>query len=185
MLARPSREGIGLIIADMAYRRVGVDRLEAAERHRQPSAVAFLPVSGRGPLFRFDARPTVGEPQRWLPVAAVAHELEPFAVAHKPARDAQGTDQDSVRWALVVEREAFAVVSDRMDALREREEAAGVAARLGRTPADVVGGHRRVLCERMEDVGQHELLMLLLVIQADLEGEPHFAQLLGSRVADE
>src|SRR5262249_61319264 len=97
MLARPSREGIGLVIADMAYRRVGVDRLEAAERHRQPSAVAFLPVSGRGPLFRFDARPTVGEPQRWLPVAAVADELEPLAVEHEPARGVLPAAQSAAR----------------------------------------------------------------------------------------
>ena len=69
---------------------------------------------------------------------------------------------------LVVEMKAVALVPDQMNAGRN----IGIAALAGRRrhlPAVVINRIGRVLREGMQDVGQQQFLMLLLVMQADLE----------------
>ena len=69
---------------------------------------------------------------------------------------------------LVVEMKAVALVPDQMDAGRD----IGIATLAGRRrhrPAIVINRMGRVLRKGMQDVGQQQFLMLLLVMQPDLE----------------
>src|SRR4029450_5512894 len=49
MLAAPAREGIGLVIADMADRGARIDRLRSRERHDVPFARYLAPGAGGPP----------------------------------------------------------------------------------------------------------------------------------------
>src|SRR5579885_428695 len=75
MLAGPARERVGLEIADMANRRVRIDRFQSAERKLMPFAVDFPPVKRRFPRFRLHRVPAVGKPESRRLVAAVPHEF--------------------------------------------------------------------------------------------------------------
>src|SRR5450631_3915926 len=71
MLAAPARERVGLVIADMADRAGGIDRLQSAQRHDVPFAGYLAPMAGRLPLFVAGGRETIHQPQRWRRVAAI------------------------------------------------------------------------------------------------------------------
>src|SRR5882762_9541102 len=62
MLAAPARERVGLIIADVADRGGGVDRLQSGERHDVPFARYLAPVAGRLPLLVVYGREPVHQP---------------------------------------------------------------------------------------------------------------------------
>ncbi len=88
-------------------------------------------------------------------------------------------EPDAVRRPLVVERERVAVVPDASDAGRPFDEARG---RRRRPPLErrgrAIRGSQRILPEVMLQVGQQQLLVLLLVMQSELDevelrgGEP-------------
>ena len=127
------------------------------------------PIARRVPALRFDRRPAVGQPKRRRGVAAVGHEFEPLAVGDERARDAHRLQQHLMRRPFVVEREACAVVADGVNA-GDQTVFAGVGARAVRPlPVPIVGRMRRVLRKGVQDIGQHQLLMLLLVMQPDLD----------------
>ena len=171
MLAGPAREGVGFVIAHMHDRRRRIDRLQARQRHRVPRAVDFAPVARRVPVLGLHLGPAVGQPQRRRRVAAVAHELEPLAVGDEMARDTHSCDQHLVPRRLVVEAEAVAVVADGWmpDGTRRSRRAPSWTWPRRRLPVGVVGRIGRVLREGVQDVGEQQLLMLLLVMQPDLE----------------
>src|SRR6202166_4236630 len=62
MLAAPARERIGLVVADMADRRGGIDRLQSGQGHYLPFAVDFAPMTGRLPGFVACGCKTVHQP---------------------------------------------------------------------------------------------------------------------------
>ena len=74
-------------------------------------------------------------------------------------------------WAFVVPGVAVAVVADRADAALEFDPADRVVASAGfdRPLRRLISRPQRVGGEEREDVGQKQLLMLLLVIDADLD----------------
>ncbi len=76
---------------------------------------------------------------------------------------------------LVVEMKSFARMPDQMNAGRNIG-IAFAAARYGRFPGGVIGRMGRVLREGMQDVGQQQFLMLLLVMQTDFENRENFAR---------
>ena len=75
---------------------------------------------------------------------------------------------DLMRRLLVIEAKAVAVVPDRLDA-GERGGGDGAFARPRPLPIRIVGRMRRVERKRVQNVGQQQLLMLLLVIEPDLD----------------
>jgi hypothetical protein len=81
-----------------------------------------------------------------------------------------------MRWALVVEAVALAAEADRVQAFGHLDEAAR-RLRRRRAPVGVISGRDRILCKGVEDVGENELLMLLLVMQADLQDAGHLGEL--------
>ena len=117
-------------------------------------------------------------------IAAVGHEGEPFAVGDQRARDAHGLDQLLVRGRLVVEAIAGAFMADLVDAGGEFDEPfAAFGAR--RLPVRIVRGIGRVQREGVENVGEHQLLMLLLVVQPDLEHAEDFRKCRRFRFGDQ
>ena len=78
-------------------------------------------------------------------------------------------DQRAVRRLLVVEMKAVVGMADGVDALVERDPVIAAARRGGKLPGRIVGRRNRILREGVQDVGQHQFLMLLLVIEADLD----------------
>ena len=68
---------------------------------------------------------------------------------------------------------------------RDFNEAARGARRLRRPPIGIIGRRDRILREGVEDVGEEQFLVLLLVVQADLEDAQHLGQLRLVRVRHE
>ena len=63
-----------------------------------------------------------------------------------------------------------------MDALVEGDPFVSAALRCREAPRRIVGRRDRVLRKGVQDVGQHQFLMLLLVIEADLDQRDQFCQ---------
>ena len=89
------------------------------------------------------------------------------------ARDAHVGDQFVVAWRLVVEAIALAVMADLVDTGGHVDEAARPKRRARRLPIRIVGRIGRVLREGVQDIGEQQFLVLLLVMQADLENFEH------------
>ena len=93
------------------------------------------------------------------------------------ARNTHGRDQFIVPWRLVVEAEPLAFMADGVNAGRYIDKTAWTklldlpGAR--RLPVRVVNRIGRVLREGVQDVGEQQFLMLLLVMQADLQNREH------------
>ena len=104
-------------------------------------------------------------------IAAVGHELEPLAVGDEPVRQAERVDQHIVARPLVVPGEAGAVVPDLADAAGELDPASLHRARPRPAPGrrGAIGRAQRIGGEQRQDVGEQQLLMLLLVVDADLD----------------
>src|SRR6266567_9515904 len=106
MPSGPARERVSLVIADVADGRVGIDRLEARERHQLPRAIDLAPMARSLPVFLAGRGEAVHQPQRCGPVTAVTHEGEPFAIGDEIACDLHGADERTMRGLLVIEMEA-------------------------------------------------------------------------------
>jgi hypothetical protein len=81
-----------------------------------------------------------------------------------------------MRGALFVEREPRAIVTDQMNTGNERVDRRRRRRRALASrplPIGVVGRMRLVLREGVEDIGEHQFLMLLLVMQSDLDDRGH------------
>ena len=178
--AAPAREGVGLVIADMHDGRVGLDRPQAGERHRMPGAADFAPVQRRIPFFAHDGLPTVREPMRRFAIAAGRHEFEPLGIGDQAIGQAIRFEQHAMARALVVEGKPVAVVPHFHDAAVEGDEfqRRGFAHHRGHERR--IGGVRRILREGVQDVGQQQFLMLLLVIEPQLD-QRHDLRLAGQR----
>ncbi len=161
----------------MGHRRRAIDGLQAFERHGEPLPIALLPVERRVPSIAVDRRPAIGKPQRGGAVASVLHEREPFAVRDETVGQAEGMDEDVVTRCFVVPGKTFAVVACLANA-------AGIIdpawfAWLGRSragPGVAVSGPERVGGEQRKNIRQQQLLMLLLVVDADLD-QPRYLRL--------
>ena len=138
-----------------------------------PCAVELAPIAGRVPAFRLDRRPAVGEPQGRRRVAAVGHEFEPLRIGDETAGDARRLQQDLVRRPLVVEAVSRRPEADRVDAGRQLGKSVGAGCARRRLPVRRRSRRDRILREGMQDVGEDQLLVLLLVMQPDLEDAQH------------
>ena len=102
--------------------------------------------------------------------------FEPLAVGDELPRDRDVAQQHLMRRLLVVEAETVAGVTDLIDAGLETDKLTRAGPPHRRLPTLVVSGAGRILRERMQDVGQNQLLMLLLVMQTDLDDRDDFFQ---------
>src|SRR5258708_626009 len=143
-------------------------RLQAAECHDLQSAADLAQMAGRLPWFVGQCRKAGDRPQRWRRVTAVLHEGEPLGVGDEDTREFYWTHQRAMRRLFVVEMEAVVGVPDRVDALVERDPFLAAAGRSREFPLRIIGRRDRGLRKRMQDVGQHQFLMLLLVVETDL-----------------
>ena len=167
--AGPARERVGLVVAHVTHRRAGIDRIHAGERELGPTVRGALPVERRFPVAGAHRRPTVRQPQLGAMVAAVVDEREPIGVRHEAVGETELVDEHAMRGRLVVEREAR----------RRRDRCDGSPPR--RTPSSSrrsratiatrrrIRGTQRIHPEHVLDVGEHQLLVLLLVVQPELD----------------
>src|SRR5262249_48853613 len=120
MLAGPTRESIGLVIADVADRQGRIDRTPPTERYRKPAAIDLAPISGRLPALRFDRCPTVRQPQSRIGIATVGHEFEPLAIADPRSCEPHRLEKDLVRRLFIIETETAAPVPNGVNADERR-----------------------------------------------------------------
>jgi hypothetical protein len=126
-------------------------------------------MAGRLPAFIAGRSKAVHQPQRRRAIAAILNEFEPFAIGDEIARQFYRADQGAMRGFFIVEMKAVAGVADGVDALVEGDPLLAAAGGGRKSPVRVVGGRDRVLGEGVQDVGQHQFLMLLFVVEADLQ----------------
>ncbi len=86
---------------------------------------------------------------------------------------------------LVVEAEALALMADRMNAGRHIDKTARALRRARRLPVGVVDRIGRVLRKGVQDVGEQQFLVLLLVMQADFEDREHALRFLRRHLLDQ
>ena len=167
-LAGPGGIGVGLEEADMADRRVGVQRTQSGKCEDAPVAVTIaVPVERGLPTLPLAGGPAVGQPKFWPPIAAVFHESEEFAVGDRPAGQSVGLQPDPMARTLAVEGEVLAALAD-------FDETAGLFDPVPcACPAGVprarrlIGGFQGVAGQDVLDVGQQQLLVLLFVMAAE------------------
>jgi len=87
------------------------------------------------------------------------------------ARNAHRRDQLVMPRRLIVEAIALAVMTDRVDPFGDFDKAARALCRLRHPPVGVIAGSVGFLREGMQNVGEQQFLVLLLVMQADLQIE--------------
>ena len=133
-------------------------------------------MSRRFPALVADSAKAVHQPQRRRPVAAVLDEGKPFGIGDEVAREFNRADQRAVRRLFIVEMKTVVAVPDRVNALVERDPffagaslLVAAAVRGGEGPCRIVGRRNRVLRKGVQDVGEHQFLMLLLVVEPDLD----------------
>jgi hypothetical protein len=167
----------------VADRRERIDFQHAVEREAPPRTFARLPVQGRLPSLTTRRAPSLGEPQLRPPISTVGDELGELPAGHWTRCDGEGLEEHAVPRTFIVEREGLLRV--RCRALRRVPDQAHAALALhplgdrcdgcsgqGRGRLDK-RRPQRVARKPVQDVGQQQLLMLLLVMQAELDQREH------------
>src|SRR5688500_18778209 len=72
--AGPAREGVGLVIGDVADRLGGIDRMHAVEAEAVPAFAGAPPVQRRLDAIGAHPVPAVGQPQARLAISALVDE---------------------------------------------------------------------------------------------------------------
>src|SRR5215207_1275748 len=101
--ASPTRERVGLVEADVANGRRGVQRLQPLQS--EFAIERLSPVDRTSPAFALDCAPAVREPELGATVATVADEFEILAVRDEPVREGVRLDERAMTRQLVVETE--------------------------------------------------------------------------------
>src|SRR5579859_3997722 len=109
--ARPTRVGVGLIVADVADRLRRVDRAQAVQRHLVPAVVAALPIERRVPALLLDRPPAIREPELRARIATLLHEAQILTVGDQAVGKAEGIEELAVARPLVVEGEALEAIA--------------------------------------------------------------------------
>ena len=175
----PAGVGVGLEeaeVTDGGFAEV-FERQESVEGVEAPAGfccVVVLPVEGSVPGFGAHGGPAFGEPELGTVVAVLVDEGEVFGAGDGARGQAKGLDVDGVTRRLVVEDEGGGRGWVRGDADLD-EAGVEVDPFDGRSDGFVlplgggfeVGGVERVGEEGVLDVGGDELLMLLLVLEAE------------------
>jgi hypothetical protein len=168
--AGPAGEGVGLVIADVADRLGGLDRMETVEAEGEPAPVAALPVERRLDPVGPNPVPAVGQPEGRSRIAALLNEAQPFGIGDRPVGDLVRGNQGAVARPLAIEGEAVGRSADLDDPARppgavERGRGRRRFGRRARPDRRL----QRILGEGGEHIGQHQFLVLLLVVEAELD----------------
>ena len=143
--------------------------MQPRKRQVPPRPVAFEPVQRRPPRRGPRLLPAGRQPVLRARVAAVLHELEVLGVGGEARGQQEGLEKYPMPRRLIVESERAARVADLAGPFRERspgERRRGVSFRAARRP---VRRMERIAREDVLDVGEDQLLVLLLVVEAELD----------------
>src|SRR4029079_504830 len=168
-----AREGLSLVIADVAHGGVEAQGLWSGQGEIGPALGTEVPVERRGPSVSLHRGPAVREPELGTAIAAVFDEAEIVAGGDGAPAQVVGLEEDAMARTLVVEREAGSVVTDLHETagmgrpFQGRD--LGRGRRRGGPEARPIRGPQRVRPQRVLDVGEDELLVLLLVLQSQLD----------------
>ncbi len=154
----------------MADGLVRVDRAQPIQRHLPPVAVALLPVERRLPALALHGGPAIGEPELRALVPTIRHELQVVPVGGQARGQPERLEELPVTRPFVVEGEAVERVAgprmpDPGDAFREGHPLERRHRGGRHWFAGSVDRGEGVLREDVLDVHQHELLVLLLMVQ--------------------
>jgi hypothetical protein len=153
----------------MAHRCRRLERPQARKRHLVPCALDPRPVERRVPRAFLHGAPAVGQPQLGFRITAGFDEFEILAGRDRTRSEAVIAQEDLVARLLVVEGEGGSVVPALTDSPRVFEPAhARRITRLCRPPRRI-GGIKGIREEITLDVHEQQLLVLLLVIEAERE----------------
>ena len=171
--AGPAGIGIGLVIRQMHHRLARHQRPAARKREFLPASLLLAPVQRVGDLLAAAPVPALGQPVRGVGITTIGHEGQVLGIRHRPRCQRIGLQKDAVARQFVVEGKARACMACLHQAALERLPVAGrsrlaVCHRRGIS----VGGPQRVAPQQMLDVGQQQLLVLLLVLQPQLQQTP-------------
>src|SRR5215468_4151210 len=121
------------------------------------------------PALSLHSGPAVGEPQRGCRIATGRDEFEPLTVRDQMPCDPHGRDQFVMKGCFVVETKTFAVMTYCMNAYRHVHKAARTLRYRSGLPIRVVNRIGRILRKGMQNIGEQQFLMLLLVVQPDFD----------------
>ncbi len=173
----PAGVGIGFVKTDVSHGRLRQQGLQAVQGHGLGvKAIAVrLPVGGCANVLLLHPAPAVGQPESGCGVAVVGDEVEPVGVAHRALGQGVVVQPDAVARAFVVEGEAFVGMADvgqtsgkTHPAHRLRVLRCGHGAGRG-AGHGAIRGVQRVLRKQMQQIGEQQFLMLLLVVQPKFE----------------
>src|ERR1700722_384110 len=144
-----------------------------------PGAIFFCPVERRSPAVRLHRVPSGREPQLGLAIAAIGHELRVLAAGHKPVGQSKGLQPNLMARHFVIEAETVAGVPRFFQAALKlseicRPDIFSVLGSLSPVPCLLVIRPQRIGKERIQNVGQQQLLVLLLVVCAELDASQRF-----------
>src|SRR5690606_9479453 len=113
------------------------------------------------------ARPAIREPQLRTLIASVSNELHVFAVRDQAIRQRERLHVHLVSRELVIEREWRAVRADVLNAAIEGVKAHGrEPTRRDAIAALAISRSQRIAEQQMLQIREQQLLMLLLVVEA-------------------
>src|SRR5579862_3602645 len=153
----------------MAHGLVGIDDAPPGEREEAPCAVRALPIERCLPGFALDGCPALRQPPFRPAIAAIGDEGEILAAGDKPRAEPERLEPNLVTRHFIVEGEAIAAITDFMQAAFDRNEGELWRAIRCRSLCGRVTGSERIERKHMLDVHEDQLLMLLLMIDAELE----------------
>src|ERR1700676_179251 len=163
---RPARVCVRLVKTHVADWFGGVHWFDTRSIELQPRAVvAGLPIEGRIPTIRANRIPPIGKPEFRPVVTVIGHELHVLRVGHGTRSDLKRPQQDFMPRTLVVECETLTGVTNgvnpslKLNPGQLRSDAPGM-----RLPRGF--GRERPRPQRVLDVSNDQLLMLLLMIQS-------------------
>ena len=117
------------------------------------------------------SRPPVRQPERRPVVAVVFYEGQELAVGHGTRSELEGLDEDTVARLFAVEGKILSGVPDPAQRLFAAEPSMGRSFRRSRVRTFEVGRLKWIVGEHVLQVSEHQLLVLLLVVQPQLDRE--------------
>ena len=158
----------------MADRLIEVQVSRPVEGVDSPQRAGRLPVEGRRPAVPAAREPAIRQPELGPNVASVVDEREVLSIRDGSVGECEGIHVLAVPRRLVVECEGIPRMADRAYGRGKRTPSRGrdLADPSLDMPLLAIGGTERISGEGVLEVGEDELLVLLLVMQPEDERIP-------------
>ena len=155
----------------MGHRFFRVQGPGTAEGDDLPISVTAVPVEGRLPAVFADGLPAIGKPQQGVPVSTVVDEIQVLPASHQAVHQAVVGEPGLVPGPLVVPGKSLGRGSHLEHPAFQPVKFQG--GRCGRLPGSIViaspiAGSQGIARQDVLDIGDQQLLMLLLVVQSQL-----------------